>query len=313
MASGLTLSTLTELATPERLQKLRRGAIPAAAVLAFFLFLLLTFPYDMIGRRIEMEAQRAGADLTIGSIGGRGLFGVRARDVRLRLAGAPGEPVAELRFDRVDVSPDLFAILLRRTSFGFALQAYGSNARGHAALSNDPKLPGLASLRLDAPDLDLHGLPLKDLTGVEGAGRASLKMDVSSLQPPEASNGTLSLTGRQLGVTGGNVRGFPVPRTSLGDVDISITIDKGIAKVDRAQARGGDLDADVDGTIRLRPLLSLSQADLHVRFRPLERWLNENGMIKGGLSLVGNARQPDGNYVFSFTGPLSRMNSRPGR
>ena len=151
MAGGLT-ATLAELATPARVQKLRRGIVPAAAVLAFFLFLLLTFPYDMIARRIEVEAQRAGAELSIGSIGGRGLFGVRARDVRLRLSGAPGDPVTELRFDRVDVSPDLFALLLRRTSFGFALQAYGGSAKGHASLSSDPKLPGLSSLRLDAPD-----------------------------------------------------------------------------------------------------------------------------------------------------------------
>jgi type II secretion system protein N len=313
MAGGLTLANLTELATAARLQRLRRGIVPAAAVLAFFLFLLLTFPYEMVGRRIEVEAQRAGLDLTIGSIGGRGFFGMRARDVRLRLAGGPGEPVSELRFERVDVSPDLFAMLLRRTSFGFALQAYGSSARGHAALSNNPALPGLASLRVDAPDLDLRALPLKDLAGVEGAGRASLKMDVSSLQPAETTNGTLSLSGRQLGVAGGNVRGFPVPRTSVGDLDVAITIDKGIARLDRAQARGGDLDADADGTIRLRPLLPLSQADLHVRFRPVERWLNENGMIKGALSLVAQARQPDGSYVFSFTGPLSRLNSRPGR
>jgi type II secretion system protein N len=311
MAVGLT--ALTELATPARLEKLRRGLVPAAAVLAFFLFLLLTFPYDMIGRRIEVEAQRAGVDLTIGSIGGRGLFGVRARDVRVRTAAAPGEPIVELRFDRVDVSPDLFALLLRRTSFGFALQAYGNTARGHASLSNDPKLPGLQSLRLDAPDLDLHALPLKDLAGFDGNGRASLKVDVSSLQPSDAASGTLSLTGRQAGVTGGNLRGFPVPRTSLGDVDVAVTIDKGLARIDKAQARGGDLDAEADGSIRLRPLLSLSQADLHVRFRPGDRWLNENGMIKGALGLVQNARQPDGAYVFSFSGPLSRLNSRPGR
>src|SRR2546427_4053016 len=41
MAGGLT-ATLAELATPARVQKLRRGIVPAAAVLAFFLFLLLT-------------------------------------------------------------------------------------------------------------------------------------------------------------------------------------------------------------------------------------------------------------------------------
>jgi type II secretion system protein N len=310
MAVGLTIA---QLATPARVQKLRRASVPAAAVLAFFLFLLLTFPYEMVGRRMEVEAQRAGAELTIGSIGGRGLFGVRARDVRLKPATAPGEPVVELHFDRVDVSPDLFALLLRRTSFSFALQAYGGAARGHASLSNDPKLPGLSSLRLDAPDLDVHALPLKDLVGIDGAGRASLKIDLSSLLPTDAASGSLTLTGRQLGVASGNVRGFPVPRTSLGDVDASVTVDKGVARIDRAQSRGGDLEAEADGTVRLRPLLSLSQADLHVRFRAADRWLNDNGLIKSALGLVQNARQPDGAYVFSFTGPLSRMNSRPGR
>jgi hypothetical protein len=59
--------------------------------------------------------------------------------------------------------------------------------------------------------------------------------------------------------------------------------------------------------------LSLSQADLHVRLRAADRWLNDNGMIKGALGMAQNARQPDGSYVFSFTGPLSRLSSRPGR
>jgi type II secretion system protein N len=219
----------------------------------------------------------------------------------------------DLRFDWVDVRPDLFALLLRRTSFGFALQAYGGAAKGHAALSSDPKLPGLQSLRLDAPDLDARALPLKELAGIDGIGRVSLKVDVSSLQPTDAASGTLSVTGKQLGVTAGNVSGFPLPRTSLGDVDASVTIDKGLARLDKAQARGGDLEADADGTVRLRPLLSRSPADLHVRFRPADRWLNENGLIKSALGLLQNARQPDGSFVFSFTGPLSRLNSRPGR
>jgi type II secretion system protein N len=310
MAGGLTLSSV---ATPERLQKIRRAAIPAIAVLSFLLFLLVTFPYDTVAHRIEAEAQRAGADLTIGSIGGHGFFGVRARNVRLRPASSGAEPAPELRFDRVDVSPDLIALLLRRTSFGFQLQGYGATARGHASMSSDPKLPGLESLRLDSSDIDLHALPLKELAGVDTNGRATLQIDVSSLQPPETAGGTLSLSGRQVSVTGGTVSGFPVPRTTLGDLNAAITIDKGVARVDRAQARGGDLDVEADGTVRLRALLSLSQADLHVRLRPTDRWLNENGMIKGALGLVQNARQPDGSYVFSLSGPLSRLTSRPGR
>jgi type II secretion system protein N len=310
MAGGLTLSAL---ATPERLQKLRRGIVPAVAVLSFLLFLLVTFPFETVARRIEAEAQRAGADLTIGSIGGHGLFGVRARDVRLRPASTGSEPAPELRFDRVDVSPDLLALLLRRTSFGFRLQGYGATARGHASMSKEPKPPGLESLRLDSSELDLHALPLKELAGIDANGRATLQIDVSSLQPPETTGGTLSVTGRQVAVSGGTVSGFPVPRTTLGDLNAAITIDNGVARIDRAQARGGDLDVEADGTVRLRALLSLSQADLHVRLRAADRWLNDNGMIKGALGLAQNARQPDGSYVFSFTGPLSRLTSRPGR
>ena len=310
MAGGLTVA---ELATPERLQKLRRGAVPAVAVLSFLLFLLITFPYEMIGRRMQAEAQRAGADLSIGSIGGHGLFGVRARDVRLRPAPSGGEPAPELRFDRVDVSPDLFALLLRRTSFGFRLEGYGGTARGHAALSSDPRLPGLQSLRLTSSELDLHTLPLKELTGIDASGRASLQIDVSSLQPADTAGGSLSLNGRQIAVTSGNVSGFTLPGASVGDLEVSVTIDRGVARVDRAQTRGGDVEADADGTVRLRALIALSQADLHVRLRPSERWLNENAFVKGALGLVQNARQPDGSYAFSFSGPLSRLTTRPGR
>jgi type II secretion system protein N len=310
MAGGLTLA---QLATPERVQKLRRGAMPAVAVLSFLLFLLVTFPYEMIGRRMEAEAKRAGTDLSIGSIGGRGLFGLRARDVRLRLLSSGAEPAPELRFASVDVSPDLFALLLGRTSFAFRLEGYGGTARGHAALSNDPKFPGVQSLQLTSSDLDLRALPLKELAGIDASGRATLQVDASSLQPPEGARGSLSLNGRQFAVTGGTVSGFSLPRTTLGDLDVSMTIDRGVARLDRAQARGGDFDLEADGTVRLRALLALSQADLHVRLRPSDRWLNENAFVKSALGLVQNARQPDGSYVFSFTGPLSRLSSRPGR
>src|SRR5438132_6502121 len=293
---------------------LRKLALPAAGVIAFGLFLLLTFPYDVLARRIEIEAQRSGADVTIGSLGPAGFGGVRARDVKALLAPAPGsDALPELHFDRMDVSPDLLALLLRRTSFGFAAAGYGGSARGHVALSNDPKQPGLSALRLDAKDIDLGTLPLKEMAGVEATGKLQLKADLSGMVPVETTGGTLSLALDGLGVNGGTVQGFPVPKTALGHIDGSVSVEKGLARVEKTSARGGDFDADVDGSINLRPLLSLSQADLHVRFRPSDKWLNENAMIKGAMGLIQNARQGDGSYVFTFTGPLARMTPRPGR
>jgi len=292
---------------------LRRSLLPGGAVLAFFLFLVLTFPYDVLARRIEMEAKRAGAEVTIGSAGAGGLAAVRARDVRVRIAPASGDAWPELRFDRAVVSPDLIALILRRTSFGFSVEGYGGTARGHVALSNDPRQPGVSSFRIDASDLDLSALPLRDLAGVLAAGKLRLKADLPALLPVETARGSISLLLEGAAVTGGSVAGFSLPRTALGRVDGAVAVEKGVARIDKTQARGGDVEADVDGNVNLRPLLSLSQADLHVRFRANDSWLNENGMIKGMIGLIQNARQGDGSYVFTLNGPLSRMQSRPGR
>ena len=293
---------------------LNKLLLPVAGVLAFGLFLLLTFPYDALARRLEVEAERNGAEMSIGSLGPAGFGGVRAKDVKLHFSPAPGgEALPDLHFERMEVSPDLFALLLRRTSFGFALAGYGGTARGHVALSNDPKQPGLSSLRLDARDIDLQMLPLKDLAGVEASGKLQIKADLASLAPAETSAGAVTLSLEGASVTGGTVQGFPLPKTALGRVDGNIVVEKGIARLERTQARGGDIDADADGNVSLRPLLTLSQADLHLRFRPSEKWLNDNAMIKGAMGLIQNARQGDGSFVYSFSGPLARMTPRPGR
>ena len=311
MASVLTANTTAFL---NQHPVLRRLLLPAGAALAFLVFLVLTFPYDVVARRIEMEAQRAGAELTIGSAGAGGLASLKATDVRIRILPARGADAwPELRFERAVFSPDILALLLRRTSFGFSLRGYGGTARGHLALSNDPRLPGVSSFRLDAADLDLAALPLRELVGITAAGKVRVNADLPALLPVETAHGSFTLSLDGASVTGGAVSGFTVPRTSLGHLDGSVAVDKGIARVEKTSARGGDIEADVDGNVNLRPLLSLSQADLHVRFRPGERWLNENAPIKGMMGLIQNARQPDGSYLFTFSGPLSRMQPRPGR
>jgi len=299
---------------PTRYPKARRLLLPVGGVLAFLLFLVVTFPYDELARRIEIEAQRAGAEVIIGSAGAGGFASVRMRDVRVRLTSPPGAPAwPELRFERAKVSPDLFALLFRRTSFGFSLDGYGGSASGHVALSSDPRTPGVSSFRLDASDLDLATFPLREMTGVGGAGKLRVKADLPALLPVETARGSLTVALEGGALTGGTVMGFALPRTTLGRFDGALALDKGIARIDKTTARGGDIEIDVDGNINLRPLLSLSQADLHVRFRPSDRWLNENAMLKGMLGLIQNARQGDGSYLYTFTGPLSRMTPRPGR
>ena len=147
---------------------------------------------------------------------------------------------------------------------------------------------------------------------MQASGKMRLKADLPALLPVETANGTLSVTLDGAAIAG-SVMGMALPRTSLGQVESSAALEKGVARVEKTAARGGDIDADLDGNIHLRPLLTLSQADLHLRFRPADRWLDQNAMIKGMMGLIQNARQGDGSYAFTLSGPLARLTPRPGR
>src|SRR5256886_17669672 len=103
----------------------RRLLLPALGLIAFALFLVLTFPYEVLARRIEIEAQRAGAELSIGSAGAGGLASVRARDVRGRLAPAARSARPGVRFDRPGFWPGNLALLFRRASFWVFGAGYG--------------------------------------------------------------------------------------------------------------------------------------------------------------------------------------------
>jgi type II secretion system protein N len=305
--------TVPELSYFAKHPMVRKLLLPAVALLFFVLFLVLTFPYDALARRLEAEAQREGAELTIGKLGPAGLLSFRAREVRVRLPPSPGiESPPELKLDSATLSPDVFPLLLRRTSFGFSLKGYGGTADGHLALSNDARSPGLTSLRLDARDVDLATVPARDMGGVAAAGKVQLKIELSSLQPVETASGGVQLSAEGV-VLSGSMMGVQLPRTSLGRIEGTATVDKGVAKIEKTTARGGDVEVDADGNVALRPLFSLSQADLHVRFRPAERWLGSNPAVRGMMGLISSARQSDGAYLYSMNGPVSRLQPRPGR
>jgi type II secretion system protein N len=302
---------------PARRSWLRRLLVPVTFVFGFGLFLYLTFPFGVVVQRLEIEARKSGVELSVKSLGPLGLLGMRARGVSLRASSEGGAPGPELRLERLDVRPAPLDLAMRRIVVAFAAGAMGGELQGRAQVSTDPKLPGISALAFDLAGLELKELPAGLLPGTELLGRLGLKLDLTSVNQLEAANGTVSLTGSQLALVKGQLKlgegmgGIPLPKLLLGEVSGAITIDKGVAKVDRLTAKGGDVELDVDGTIRLRPLLSLSIAELHVKVRPQERWLEANPLVKGSMGFLG-PKGPDG-WVATLTGPLSRLQPRPGR
>lgn len=292
----------------------RRLLVPALFVLAFVAFVRWTFPWDELARRIEADVRAQGGDLTIERLRPSGLTGVSATGVRYKLPPPPGGELAgEIRLDRVDARVDVLPLLARKIAFAFSFEGYGGQGAGHAALAKDPRQGVLDQLSLTATDLDVKALPLKDATGLDAIGRVGIKADLPKLSPPDQATGNIAVTLKGAAITSGKLMGATLPKLNVGEVELSAAIDKGVATLQKTAAHGGDVDADADGTVRLKPLLSLSQADLHVRFKLADAWLAANPLFRGLLSAVGNARQPDGSYAFTLTGPLSNIQSRPGR
>jgi type II secretion system protein N len=285
---------------------------PLLFVASLLFFLFQTFPYETLSQRISSEARTAGYDLTIGALSHAGLLGLSATDVHIKAINADtASGPLELKLEKLVLKPELLGLLLRRTAVAFNVEAYGGNAHGLVRVSNDPKAPGLSALQLSADAFDLKSLPPSLVEGIEMIGQLGIQADVSSLQALEGSAGTISFALKGSALVKGTVMGFPLPKVMLGDLTGSMAIDKGVAKLEKMQLRGGDVDAEFEGTVRLKPLLMASQADLKVHLKPKESWLDANPLVKGSIGFLG-PKQGDGYWV-SVTGPLSHLAPRPGK
>jgi type II secretion system protein N len=302
---------------PLRLPWVRRLLAPLAFALTFLLMIYLTFPYDVLGQRIEHEAHGAGWDVSIGKLGPAGLLGLRARALSAKPHDAPpGMAPLELKLDRLDLHPRLLQLFLRQLAVVFAVEVFGGEGSGVVRFSSDPKAPGLSALQAEVGELDLKQIPPALAGGLELAGKLGLKCDLSSLQQLEAASGKLQLTLKGATILKGTLKlaegmSFPAPKLALGELNGLVTIDRGMAKIEKGTLSGGDVEAEIDGTVKLKPLASLSLAEIHVKLRPKDAWLEANPLVKGSLGFLG-PKGPDG-YTFTLSGPLSRLAARPGR
>jgi len=240
--------------------------------------LVLTFPYDLLARRIEIEAQRAGAEVKIGARRGRPRLGAGRRDVRVRIVPAPGaEPWRSCASNAPVVSPDILALILRRPRSGSRCRATGKSEGTHRA-QHGPAPTRRFPFRIDASDLDLSALPLQEFAGVTASGTGAPESDLPALsrwRPPAAP----SRSARDGAVSGGS-RWFLLPAPRSGRVEGSG--DGGERHRKRRQGPGarGDIEADMDGNVTCARS-SRSRNDLPPPVPARHRWLNENAMIKG--------------------------------
>lgn len=307
---------------------------PAFFFLALWLALYLTFPYDALRDRLAVEARnRLATEVQIGSVRLAGFTGLTLRDVswvaddsRLPPPAAapeaggeaagdepapPPAPVADGRvvLDRVTAKAEVLALLRGKKAFTFDVDAWGGNVEGRYETSSD----GLA---IDAKlrGVDLARSPLRPLAGVELEGRvASADLELtSSGKDLSKATGKFTLKGEELQLKGGDVQGIELPAMALGTLDGNVTIENGKATFETFQLKGQDLEAQVEGFVRLSARLGASTLSGKLRLKPSDEWWNKNEMLKGMANFALPAGK-DGWRSVGLYGQLQKPNFRPQR
>jgi len=288
----------------------RAAAVPLVFLLALPIFLKLTFPFEAVSRRWRgRRSERSRA------LHRQPRFERRLRREGARPQGARsqrrGRARPELVLERVAISPDVFGMLAQDR---LRLRTSTPTAEAPAAtlgFSNDPRRLASRTV-LDASELDLKALRCSS-SPARRPSQAGLEDEPHLAAGPEEANGTVSLA-QERGGAQGHARARPrmnfrCPRCARRR-GRSISIEKGLAKIEKLTARNGDIEADLDGTIRLKPLLQVSEANLRVRLKFADKWLEANPLVKAAR--LPGPKQATG-YWITLTGPLTRLVPKPGK
>lgn len=301
--------------------------------LAFTAGIYLTFPYDPLRDRIEAAARDGtGMEVEIEKVRLAGLTGLRLEGVELlpeRLAQAAAtaaameatgaaeegqeaprpEPPPRIRLDEVTAKAEVLSLLRGRKAVRFAVEAFGGEARGRLELGDEER-----AFRARMRDLDLAASPLRALAGLDVAGRvAEVRIDLRSAGKDfSKADGSIEIRGEGLLVNGGTVQMFDLPQIALGTLDARIVVDGGLATFERFQVEGPDVQAEIEGSVRLQPVLTASSLSGKLRVKPSDDWWNRNQMLKTAADLALPANK-DGWRNIGLFGPLSRPSFRPQR
>jgi len=297
----------------------------AFAVFAFVFWLYVTFPYQAVRDRVTSEAAAAGWTVSIGSLG-PGLYGVTARDVKLRPASPALQPAVDASVGqppaRAPVEITLASVSARPALFppGIAgrASAFGGTVSGSVGLLGDLKVSASA-------DLDVSDPALKAATGVDASGSLEGEIHLTGIAvaagPRSASgvdfsraSGSISVKGSKLLVKGGNVpvplygqmTPMDLPRVSLGELDGSIKFDKGAGKIEKVQARSEDLQIVLGGTVTLGRRIDLSELNVELKVKTEPELNKRLGMVASALTVLPPDKSDPSFRATTITGFLGQ-------
>lgn len=312
----------------ERAQTILRRYVgyPLFFVLAFLTSAYLTFPYDRVRDFITAEVSRAlpGAELEIVSLEPSWISGVELEGVSLRIPSeTEGERPLSVTLPRVWARAGIFSYLFGSTSIDFEVEIDGGGI-----IEGNLEHDDVAShLVVHLADVDLRRLgPLRTVTRLPLSGVVTGDVDVTLAEETEDTVGSAALTIADTAIGDGRARlvlpgmgsGITVERLSLGEVNITLEIEHGTARIEELTANGDDAELRGSGSIRLSRQVRMWALDILLRLNVLPAYRERNAATQAIFSLADMSaearpyRAADGAFQFRIQGTIGgRVTAAP--
>jgi type II secretion system protein N len=284
----------------------------AFAAVAFLLALRWTFPADAMKQRLIFEAGQRGWQIDMDDVSAGGVLGVHARGVKLASDSGLSIPIDELT-----ASLRVVPLLAGRRSVAFDVSMYGGTIRGVADLSAPQRLVA----NVEGVDLGA-ALPLRKASGLDLLGRVHGTADLAIPSAPnERPTGRVDVRVREAGIAGGQLpvpgmtSGFPVPKTSLGEVTAAVRVGEGKATFEKLEAKGGDAELSTEGLyFVVQPRMEFAPIFGKAKLKVAEAFWAKSGTqgLRGiADAALASAKGSDGAWSFNVTGSVAHPRVLP--
>jgi len=269
---------------PDKRTIIRRLLFAGYFVAAFFIFLLLLFPFDRIKSRIESEVRlRTPYELAIVRISPRFFNTVVLSDVVV--SDKSGKVLFESPSIRTTVS--LFGLVRGLSALSMKATAYNGEL-----LVKSQQGPGRQYLFLDASGLDIAAYPLLRDAGFHITGKLGGNFEMTG----DSGKGRLwikGVTSRDL-----TVKGFKIPDLDFDQWWLEVEVKGDRLMVKKLEMDGKELKVRATGDLVLR---ERGMMNLTVKLKLSERMAQEQSWI---IAMLKN-KDAEGYYQFTLGGTLA--------
>lgn len=271
----------------------------------FVIFLVLTFPHDLVVRRVLMALSDGPVDVQCAAVHLAWFGGYELQGLTVRADAAPDGVAPFLESSRFFVRPSLGA-LLHGNPYAMVVQAdlYGGRVDGEMALRGGTFA---GSLRWNGLRVDRYRALTALLEDGQIDGRVSGSFDFEARGPNFVTGqGSGEVTIDDARLASAKVNGFTIPDLALAETRATFKVTNGRMEIQDLSA-SGDLTVQGSGQVVFRDPPTESTLNLRATFSTTP---TTSDGIKGALALIPRPPGAKPDAPVTITGTLLRPRFR---